>query len=155
MFSIRSKHIQPTCLPSPCATFDAGDLCVAGGYGKDAFGDEGRWSGCRICMSIYIYGKDAFSDEGRWFGFCICIWICSDFVHIYWESKREYLDWFGKRIPLTKWFCGREPLRSLSWMKWVRWLHLCQLSKTSDRITSNIFMRTGMQQSRRRWWCLW
>jgi len=41
---VKSKHIQPTCLPSPCATFDAGDLCVAGGYGKDAFGDEGRYA---------------------------------------------------------------------------------------------------------------
>jgi len=41
---IRAKHIAPICLPSPCANFEAGDLCVAGGYGKDAFGDEGRYA---------------------------------------------------------------------------------------------------------------
>lgn len=40
----RAKHIAPICLPSPCANFEAGDLCVAGGYGKDAFGDEGRYA---------------------------------------------------------------------------------------------------------------
>ena len=39
----REKHIAPICLPSPCANFEAGALCVAGGYGKDAFGDKGRW----------------------------------------------------------------------------------------------------------------
>jgi len=41
---IRAKHIAPICLPSPCTNFKAGDLCVAGGYGKDAFGDEGRYA---------------------------------------------------------------------------------------------------------------
>jgi len=41
---IREKHIAPICLPSPCANFEAGALCVAGGYGKDAFGDEGRYA---------------------------------------------------------------------------------------------------------------
>ena len=39
----RSAHISPTCLPGPCTTYDSSQNCVAGGFGKDDFGEDGRW----------------------------------------------------------------------------------------------------------------
>ena len=38
----RADHIQPSCLPPPCSEFPPSSLCVAGGYGKDSFGKDGR-----------------------------------------------------------------------------------------------------------------
>lgn len=40
----RAEHIQPTCLPGPCSGAEGGQVCVAGGYGKDTFGQEGRYA---------------------------------------------------------------------------------------------------------------
>ena len=36
-------HIQPVCLPQPCAAYDHNN-CVANGWGKDKFGSDGRYS---------------------------------------------------------------------------------------------------------------
>ena len=36
-------HIQPVCLPQPCAVYDSKN-CVANGWGKDKFGSDGRYS---------------------------------------------------------------------------------------------------------------
>ena len=36
-------HIQPVCLPQPCAVYDHKN-CVANGWGKDKFGSDGRYS---------------------------------------------------------------------------------------------------------------
>ena len=34
-------HIQPVCLPQPCAVYDSKN-CVANGWGKDKFGSDGK-----------------------------------------------------------------------------------------------------------------
>jgi len=40
---VREKHIHPACLPQPCVNYNSQN-CVANGWGKDKFGDGGRYS---------------------------------------------------------------------------------------------------------------
>lgn len=36
-------HINPVCLPSPRLSLPAGTLCIANGWGKDRFGNDGKY----------------------------------------------------------------------------------------------------------------
>ena len=57
-------HIQPVCLPQPCAIYDQKN-CVANGWGKDKFGSDGRYSNILKEVTIPVVDSAKCQEQLR------------------------------------------------------------------------------------------